>query len=95
MPASFACSSFAISSMRLAYSITDNTPPFLILSLIVIFLVGLYVVLYVVLMVAVRLLLSYFIDLQFFPAIPLLCAVYSIAFSQALSYALVTSRNAR
>ena len=89
-PADLYCSSLAISSIRLAYSITDNTPPCRILSLICIVLVSPYFVL----TFAVRLLFSYFTIFQFFPSSPFLCTVYIIAFSQALSYAFVTSRNA-
>ena len=60
------------------------------LSLMVIVRVGPYFVL----MVACRLLLSSFISRRFFLVIPLLCAMSVIASSHALSYALLTSRNA-
>ena len=86
-PADFCCSSLANSSIRLAYYITDNTPPCRILSLIC-------SVPYFALTFAVRLLFGSFTIFQFFPSSPFLCTVYIIAFSQALSYALVTSRNA-
>ena len=84
------CSYFDMSSIRFAYSMTDRTPPCLMLSLILIVLVGPYCVL----MVAVRFLFISRAILQFLPVRPLLCIVYIIAFSQALSYAFVTSRNA-
>ena len=56
-------SSFAISSMRLAYSITDNTPPCLMPSFIFIVLLPLCLVR----ILAFRLLFSSFTILQFFP----------------------------
>ena len=43
-PMSFLLISLVISSIRVAYSMTDSTPPCRILSLIVIFLVGPYLV---------------------------------------------------
>ena len=85
----FAWSYFAISSIRLAYSITDRTPPWRMLSLICICLVSAYLVL----SFAVRLLFSLFTIFQFFLFRPFLCVVYMIAFSHALSYAFVMSRN--
>ena len=84
------CSSFDMSSIRFAYSMTDRTPPCLMLSLILIVLVGPYCVF----MVAVRLLFISRAILQFLPVRPLLRIVYIIAFSQALSYAFATSMNA-
>ena len=84
------CISLAISSIRLAYSITDSTPPCLMLSLIFMVLVFPYCVL----IVAVRFSLICFSIFQSFPVSPLLYSAYRIAFSHALSYALVTSRNA-
>ena len=88
-PSPFSFSSFDISSIRAAYSITDSTPPCLILSLILIFLVRLYLVCNF----AVRLEFSFLAILRFLPSIPFLWRVYSIASSQALSYAFCTSRN--
>ena len=89
-PTDFSYSYLAISSIRLAYSITDSTPPCRILSLICIVLVSPYFVI----TFAVRLLFSSFTIFQFFPSSPFLCTVYIISFIHALSYALVTSRNA-
>ena len=83
-------SSFDMSSIRLAYSMADRTPPCLMLSLIHIVLVGPYCVF----MVAVRFVFISRAILQFLSVRPLLCIVYIIAFSQALSHAFVTSRNA-
>ena len=65
------CSSFDISSIRFAYSMTDRTPPCLMLSLMLIILVGPYWVF----MVAVRFLFSSPAIRQFFPVRPLLCIV--------------------
>ena len=84
------CISLAISSIRLAYSITDSTPPCLMLSLICMVLVFPYCVL----IVAVRFSLICFSIFQSFPFSPLLYSAYRIAFSHALSNAFVTSRNA-
>ena len=88
-PSPFSFSSLDISSIRAAYSITDRTPPCLILSLILIFLVRPYLVC----IFAVRLELSFLAILRFLPSIPFLWRVYSIASNQALSYAFCTSRN--
>ena len=82
--------SLAISSIRLAYSITDSTPPCLMMSLICMVLVFPYCVL----IVAVRFLFICFSMFQSIPSSPLLYSAYRIAFSHALSYAFVTSRNA-
>ena len=90
IPTSISCNSFAISSIRFAYSITDRTPACLMLSFILIILVGPNLVF----IVAVRLLLISLAILQFFPFSPVLCMVYMIASNHALSYAFVTSRNA-
>ena len=76
--------------MRFAYSITDSTPPCLMLSLIFIGLVFPNLVL----IFAVRFLLMFFTRFHSFSFSPLLLRAYSMAFSQALSYAFVTSRNA-
>ena len=84
------CISLAISSIRLPYSITDSTPPCLMLSLIFMVLVFPYCVL----IVAVRFSLICFSMFQSFPFSPLLFSANRIAFSHALSYAFVTSRNA-
>ena len=65
-PSPFSFSSFDISSIRAAYSITDSTPPCLILSLILIFLVRLYLVCNF----AVRLEFSFLAILRFLPSIP-------------------------
>ena len=66
----FLClSSLAISSISVAYSITDSTPPCLILSLICIFLVSPCLVC----ILAVRLELSFLIILRFFPFTPFWC----------------------
>ena len=63
----FLClSSLAISSISVAYSITDSTPPCLILSLICIFLVSPCLVC----ILAVRLELRFLIILKFFPFTP-------------------------
>ena len=82
--------SLAISSMRFAYSISDSTPPCLMLSLIFIGLVFPNLVL----IFAVRFLLMFFTRFHSFSFSPLLLRAYSMAFSHALSYAFVTSRNA-
>ena len=59
----FLCfNSLAISSIRVAHSITDSTPPCLMLSLMLIFLVSPYLVW----ILAVKFELSYFIILSFF-----------------------------
>ena len=85
----FLCfNSLAISSIRVAYSITDSTSPCLMLSLMLIFLVSPYLVW----ILAVKFELSFFIILRFFPLTPLLFKAYSIASSHALSYAFCTSR---
>ena len=89
-PTSISCNSFAISSIRFAYSITDTTPPCLMLSFILIILVGPNLGF----MVAVKLLFISLAIFQFFPFSPLLCMQYMISSSHALSYAFVTSRNA-
>ena len=81
-------SSLDISSIRAAYSITNRTPPCLMLSLILIFLVCPYQVC----IFPVRLEFSFLIILRFFPSILFLCRVYMIASSHALSYAFCTSR---
>ena len=60
--------SFAISSIRFAYSITDSTPPCLMLSRILIFLVFPYLVR----IVAVRFLFMFFTIFRSLPARPLL-----------------------
>ena len=65
-------SSLDISFIRAAYSMTDRTPPCLMLSLILILLVR-------VCIFAVRLDFSFLIILRFFPSIPFLCRVYLIA----------------
>ena len=90
IPVFFSLISLAISSMRFAYSITDSTPPCLMLSLIFIGLVFPNLVL----IFAVRFLLMFFTRFHSFSFSPLLLRAYSMAFSQALSYAFVTSRNA-
>ena len=74
------CISLAISSIRLAYSITDSTPPCLMLSLIFMVLVFPYCVL----IVAVRFSLICFSMFQSFPFSPLLYSAYRIAFSHML-----------
>ena len=88
-PTDFSWSSFAISSIRLAYSITERTPPWRMLSLIFICLVSPYLVLNF----AVWLLFSLFTIFQSFPFRPFVCVEYMIAFNHTLSYAFVTSRN--
>ena len=55
-PRFFSFSSFDISSMRVAYSMTDSNPPCLMLSLMLILLVRLYLVC----ILAVRFELSFF-----------------------------------
>ena len=66
----FLClSSLAISSISVAHSITDSTPPCLILSLICIFLVSPCLVC----ILAVRLELRFLIILKFFPFTPFWC----------------------
>ena len=80
-----------ISSMSVAYSMTDSTHPCLILSLILISLVSPCLVW----IFAVRLLLSFFTIWRFFPVTPFLWRAYSMASSHALSYAFWTSRNTR
>ena len=80
--------SLDISSIRIAYSMTDNTPPCLMLSLILISLVGPYLVW----MLAVSWEFSFFTMDRFFPSTPFLFITYSIASSHALSYAFWTSR---
>ena len=82
--------SLAISSIRFAYSITDRTPPCLMLSRIFIFLVFPYLVR----IVAVMFLFIFLTIFRSLPVRPLLLSAYSMAFSPALSYAFVTSRNA-
>ena len=82
--------SLLISSMRRAYWITDRTPPCLMLSFIWISLVFPCLVF----SVAFRLLFSSFTSFQVGRSVPSFCMTYSIASSHALSYALVTSRNA-
>ena len=63
----FLCfSSLAISSMRVAYSITERTPPCLMLSLMFIFLVSPYLVW----ILAVRFELRFLIVLRFLPSMP-------------------------
>ena len=88
-PSPISFSFLDISSIRAAYSITDRTPPCLILSLILIFLVRPYLVC----IFAVSLEFSFFAILRFLPSIPFLWRVYSSESSQALSYAFCTSRN--
>ena len=73
-------SSFAISSMRLAYSITDNTPPCLMLSFIFIVLVSPCLVR----ILAFRLLFSSFTILQFFPVRPFLKSIRSELFPKII-----------
>ena len=75
--------------MRFAYSITDNTLPCLMLSLIFIGLLFPYLVL----IFAVRFLLMFFTRFHSFSFSHFLLRAYSMAFSHALSYAFVTSRN--
>ena len=87
-PSFFCFSSLAISSIKVAYFITDSTPPCLMLSLIFIFLVSPYLVW----TLAVRLELRFLIILRFFPYIPFWFRAYNIASSQALSNAFCTSR---
>ena len=69
------CISLAISSIRLAYSITDSTPPCLMLSLIFMVLVFPYCVL----IVAVRFSLIFVSIFQSFSFSPLLYSAYRIA----------------
>ena len=86
----FLClSSLAISSISVAYSITDSTPPCLILSLICIFLISPCLVC----ILAVRLELRFLIIFRFIPFTPFSCRAKIIASSRALSYAFCTSRN--
>ena len=82
-------SSFDISSMSVAYSTTESTPPCRILSFIGIS----FVRPYLVWILAVRLLLSFFMIFRFFPPIPFLLRTYRIGSSHALSYSFCTSRN--
>ena len=70
-PSPFFLSSFDISSIRVAYTMADKTPPCLMLSLILIFLVRPYLVC----IFAVRFEFSFFIILWFFPSIPFFCRV--------------------
>ena len=81
-------SSLVISSMRVAYSITDSTPSCLMLSLMLIFLVSPYLVC----ILAVRLGFIFFIILRCLSWTPFLCRAYMIASRHALSYAFCTSR---
>ena len=82
-PSLLCFSSLAISSMKVAYSIMERTPPCLILSLILIFLVSPYLVW----ILAVRLELRFLIILKFLPSTPFWYRAYSIASSHALSNA--------
>ena len=82
-------SSFDISSMSVAYSTTDSTPPCLMLSLNGISLLRPNLVW----ILAVRLLLSFFMMLRFLPSTPFFIRTYRIASSQALLYAFCTSKN--
>ena len=82
-----------MSSIRFAYSMTDRTPPCLMLSLILMVLVGPYCVL----MVAVRFFIHFTCNSPVLArqATLMHCVHYQIiTFSQALSYDFVTSRNA-
>ena len=81
IPRSCSFNSFDISSMSVAYSMTDSTPPCLMLSLILISLVCPCLVW----IFAVRLLLSFFIIWRFFPVTPFLWRAYSMASRHALS----------
>ena len=91
IPRSCSLSFFDISSMSVAYSMTDSTPPCIILSLILISLVSPCLVW----IFAVRLLFSFFTIWRFFLVAPFLWRAYSMASSHALSYAFWTSRNMR
>ena len=89
IPWSLILSSFDISSMSVAYSTTESTPPCLMLSLIGISLVGPNLVW----ILAVRLLLSFLTMFRFLPSTPFFLRTCRIVSSQALSYAFCTSRN--
>ena len=91
IPRSCSFSSVDISSMSVAYSMTDSTPSCLILSLILISLVSPSLVW----IYAIRLLFSFFTIWRFFPLTLFLWRAYSMASSHALSYAFWTSRNTR
>ena len=80
-PMSFLLISLVISSFRVAYSMTDSTPPCRILSLIVIFLVSPYLVC----ICAVSPVFSFLIISSFFFPTPFLYNAYRMASSQALS----------
>ena len=79
----------AISSVIFVCSITDSTPPCLMLSRFF-FLVFPYLVR----IFAIGVLFIFFSIFRSLPDMPLLFSAYIMAFSHALSYAFVTSRNA-
>ena len=90
VPSLFSVISLFISSMSRAYWATDSTQPWRMLSLILISLVMPYFVMIVaVISLFIFLMTSHSGDVS-----PSLCITYIMASSQALSYALVTSRNA-